>query len=274
METYGPEFTSADVAAEWLARLPYDRVYTAERAAYRNLVNDIVPPDSATVMNPYREWIGAQIRCDGFAYCAAGWPERAAEFAWRDAVVSHTKNGIYGEMFFAALISACMATDDLHEAIAAARAEIPDRSRLARAIDDTVGWCEKDKDWETTWARMNEKYGHYHPVHTINNAVIVLLGCLHAHRVGQASRLSPGEQFERAICISVMGGLDTDCNGATAGSVMGALLGVSGVPEKWTAPLRDTLHSALEGMNVNKISDLARRTVAVAENIGACSTTP
>lgn len=256
LESHGAEFTSEDVAAAWLERLPCHRVYTAERMAYRNLVNDIPPPKSATVMNPYREWIGAQIRCDGFAYCAPGWPEKAAEFAWRDAVVSHTKNGIYGEMFFAALISACMATGDLEEAIRAARAEIPAKSRLAKAVDDTVAWCRKDADWEATWARMDRKYGHYHPVHTINNAVIVLLACLHA-----------GGDFERAICIAVMGGLDTDCNGATAGSVMGALLGASGVPDKWAGPLNDTLHSALEGMNVSRISALARRTARVARRV-------
>lgn len=256
LERHGPDFTPADVGEEWLERLPYHRVYTAEREAYRNLVNDIPPPASATCMNPYREWIGAQIRCDGFAYACPGWPEKAAELAWRDACVSHTKNGIYGEMFFAALIAACMATDDLHQAIAAARAEIPDRSRLARAVDDTVAWCKKDPDWETTWERMNRKYGHYHPVHTINNAVIVLLGCLHARG-----------SLERAICISVMGGLDTDCNGATAGSIMGALLGACAVPTKWTAPLNDTLHSSLEGMNVNRISDLARRSMAMARRL-------
>lgn len=258
MEAYGPDFTSENVAAEWLGRLPFHRVYTAEREAYRNLVNDIRPPQSATLMNPYREWIGAQIRCDGFAYCAPGWPEKAAEFAWRDAIVSHTKNGIYGEMFFGALIAAAMATHDLHEAIAAARAEIPDKSRLARAIDDAVAWCDKDPDWQTSWERMNRKYGHYHPVHTINNAVIVLIGCLH----------SDGD-FGRAICTAVMGGLDTDCNGATAGSVMGALLGTRGVPRKWTEPLNDRLDSALEGMNTNRISDLAARTVKAAQRVMA-----
>jgi len=260
LEAYGPGFTPDNVAAEWLGRLPYHRVYTAEREAYRNLAVDIMPPQSAVVMNPYREWIGAQIRCDGFAYGAAGWPEKAAEYAWRDAVVSHVKNGIYGEMFFAAAIAAAMATESLEEALAAGRAEVPDNSRLAEAVDDTIAWCAQDTDWQTTWQRMDEKYGHYHPVHTINNAVIVILACLHAQG-----------DFEKAICISVMGGLDTDCNGATAGSLMGALMGATAVPAKWVAPLNDTLYSALEGMNVSKISDLTARTVKVAQRVLALS---
>jgi len=85
----------------------------------------------------------------------------------------------------------------------------------------------------------------------------VLMGLLHADG-----------DFGRAIAIAVMGGWDTDCNGATAGSVMGALLGASGLPEAWVAPLQDTLESALEGMNVNRISDLAARSLRVAEQVG------
>jgi len=256
LERFGPDFTPRDVAGVWLECLPYHRVYTAEREAYRNFVDEVWPPQSAVLMNPFREWIGAQIRCDGFAYCAATWPEKAAEFAWRDACISHTKNGIYGEMFFAALIAACVEIDDLHAAIEIALSEIPAQSRLAEAVRDTVAWCAEDKDWETTWSRMDAKYGHYHPVHTINNAVVVLIGCLHARG-----------DFEKAICIAVMGGLDTDCNGATAGSVMGALLGAEGVPEKWTAPLNDTLHSAVAGFEINRISDLSTRTVTQAKRV-------
>jgi len=255
LEAHGPQFEPRHVAQEWLLRLPYHKTYTAERVAYRNLVNDVWPPDSAVVMNPYREWIGAQIRADGFGYCAAGGPERAADFAWRDASISHTKNGIYGEMFFAALIAACLAMDDLTAAIEVALSEIPANCRLAEAVRDMLVWCGAGP-WEATWEQVMAKYGHYHPVHTINNACLVLLGLLHA-----------GGDFTQAISLAVMGGLDTDCNGATAGSVLGALLGAQALPGKWTAPLGDTLHSAIDGFNVNRISDLAQRSVEMAEKV-------
>jgi len=255
LEAHGPQFEPRHVAQEWLLRLPYHKTYTAERVAYRNLVNDVWPPESAVVMNPYREWIGAQIRADGFAYGAAGWPERAADFAWRDASISHTKNGIYGEMFFAALIAACLAMDDLHAAIEVALSEIPARCRLAEAVRDMLAWCGEGS-WEATWDQVMAKYGHYHPVHTINNACLVLMGLLHS-----------GGDFTQAICIAVTGGLDTDCNGATAGSVMGALLGARQLPAQWTEPLGDTLHSAIDGFTVNRISDLAQRSVEMAEKV-------
>lgn len=256
LEESGLDFAPRHVAEQWLTHFPYYCVYTAEREAYRNFVVDIWPPKSAVYINPFREWIGAQIRADAWGYVAPGWPEKAAELAWRDACISHTKNGIYGEMFFAALVAAALATDDLNEAIAAAAAEIPARCRLRECIDDCLAWCAQDDDWKTTWERINAKYGHYHPVHTVNNAALVLMGLLH----------SRGD-FSRAICIAVMGGWDTDCNGATAGSVMGALLGAKGIPSRWVEPLNDTLESSLHGMNVNRISDLAARTLAVAQRV-------
>ena len=256
LEEKGWDFAPRDVAEQWLSHFPYYCVYTAEREAYRNFVMDIWPPASAAHINPFREWIGAQIRADAWGYAAPGWPEKAAEFAWRDACISHTKNGIYGEMFFAALVAAALATNDLQEAIAAAAAEIPARCRLRECIDDCLTWCAEDDHWQTTWERVNAKYGHYHPVHTVNNAALVLMGLLHS-----------GGDFTRAICIAVMGGWDTDCNGATAGSVMGALLGAGSIPSRWVEPLNDTLESSLQGMNVNRISELASRTLAVALRI-------
>jgi ADP-ribosylglycohydrolase len=256
LEAHGPDFTTRHVAEAWLNRLPYHQTYTAERVAYRNLVDEVPVPETAVVMNPYREWIGAQIRADGFGYGAPGWPEKAAEFAFRDAALSHTKNGIYGEMYFAALIAACLATEDLDEAIQLALTEVPAESRFADMVRQVVAWCAEDADWDATWGRTMGAYGGYHPVHTINNAALVLAGLLHS-----------GGDFGKAICLSVWGGLDTDCNGATAGSVMGALLGGEALPKLWTEPLQDTLHSAVQGFHVSRISHLAQRTLEVAEKV-------
>ncbi len=45
---------------------------------------------------------------------------------------------------------------------------------------------------------------------------------------------------------------------------MGALLGTEGISSRWSQPLHDTLESALEGMNVSRIRDLAERTTQIA----------
>jgi ADP-ribosylglycohydrolase len=252
-------------------------VYTAERIAYRNLVagrrvgqpRGIAPtattPEVATYRNPYREWIGAQIRADSWGYVNPGQPERAAEYAWRDARLSHVKNGIYGEMWMAAMLAAALAeprlkTEDLHAArdrveavIRAGLAEIPARSRLAEALRETLAVAQEETMWKRAWDRLMARYGSYHGVHTINNAICVALGLLYG----------TGD-LERTICIAVSGGLDTDCNGATAGSVVGALLGAQALPVKWIGPLNDLARSGVFGFDNSVISDLARRTTAIA----------
>jgi len=252
LETKGRDFTPRDVARAWLDLLPYHRVHTAERVAYRNLINGLAPPQSARYRNPYREWIGAQIRADIWGYVNPCKPEAAAEMAFRDASISHVKNGIYGEMLFSGIIAAAFATKDIDTAINGGLAQIPRKSRLAEAVLQTLEWSRMDADWQATWRRVMEKYGDYHRVHTINNAAFVILALIHGKM-----------DFGKTICISVMCGLDTDCNGATAGSIMGAILGAKALPAEWIDCLEDTVESHLSGMSLNRVSDLARRTVAL-----------
>ena len=255
LERKGRAFAPQDVAAEWLTSFPYLAVFTAERVAYRNFINGIMPPQSARYRNPFREWIGAQIRADIWAWVNPGDPATAAEYAWRDACISHTRNGIYGELFFAAAIAQAFVTDDLDEIVATGLRVIPAKCRLAEALQRVVEWCDGagSEAWERVWQRIMEQCGTMHWIHTINNAMIALMAVL----LGR-------HDFTRTIGIAVMAGLDTDCNGATAGSLLGALLGANALPAKWVEPLHDRLESAVEGEHTNAISALAERTLAVA----------
>ena len=58
----GAGFTPLDMASLWAQQFPILATCTAERAAYRNFIEGWLPPGSASRRNPYREWIGAQIR--------------------------------------------------------------------------------------------------------------------------------------------------------------------------------------------------------------------
>ena len=133
LKSKGAAFTPADVARFWMFNIPLLRTYTAERVAYRNLAMGIQPPASASYRNPYREWIGARIRADAFGYVSIGNPERAAEFAWRDASISHTRNGIYGEMLVAAMIAMAPFCDNVESILEAGlRGDPQDQPPLQR----------------------------------------------------------------------------------------------------------------------------------------------
>jgi ADP-ribosylglycohydrolase len=256
LEQRGAEFSPRAMANVWMDRMPVNLLYTAERAAYRNFAIGYWPPESASFRNPHREWIGAQIRADIFGYTAPGWPEKAAEFAFRDASISHVKNGIYGEMFVAAMLAAAYVTDDIVEIINVGLSEIPANCRLAEAIRETLAWCQDLGDWEAVWDRIKARYGHYSGVHTINNAALVVLGLYFGNT-----------DFENGIVVSVRGGWDTDCNGATVGSILGLKFGADKLPGKWIGVLNDRLMSSVRGFNDNRISDLAKRTTNIAKAV-------
>ena len=256
LERSGSQLSPRDMANTWLSYMPFNMLYTAENVAYRNFVNRCWPPESASWRNPFREWIGAQIRADIFGYVAPGLPEKAAELAYQDACISHVKNGIYGEMFMAAMIAASFATNDITQIIDVGLSEIPANCRLAEAVHDTIAWCTESADWEVVWDRISEKYGHYHRVHTINNAALVVMGLM----FGTAD-------YEQGIVLTVRGGWDTDCNGATVGSILGTKMGAEALPEKWIGVLSNRLMSVVRDFNDNRISDLADRTYQMATSI-------
>ena len=272
MSGAGPGFTTWDVANAWLTHLPYRMVCTAETQAYRNLVRFAefhVSPGGgaatdwthiATCENPYREWIGAQIRADPYGYAAPGNPALAAEFAWRDARLSHVKNGLYGAMLVAAMTAAAFVLDDPLDVVRAGLAQVPRTGRLHADLQEVIAICRRHgcdpKRSEAVLDEVEALVGHYHPVHTNNNAALVVAAML----------LSRGE-FEPGITIAVTGGWDTDCNGATVGSILGVMRGARRLPRRWTAPLHDTLHAEVIGYHPIAISACARRSVAVARRV-------
>lgn len=73
-----------------------------------------------------------------------------------------------------------------------------------------------------------------------------------------------GADLGQVISVAVMGGWDTDCNGATAGSIAGAMVGLDRIDRRWVTPFNDTLHTSIEGRRVQKISALIEETTALA----------
>ncbi len=265
LEEGGADFKWHDVADAWNSTLPFYAICTAESQAItnyniRNVRNSNENYSSPFWMarhnNPYREWIGAQIRADGWAYCAAGNPELAAEFAWRDAHWTHTANGIYGEMFMAAIIAAAFTVDDPQELVRIGLSEIPSTCRLADAVEQGLEWIRECDDFEAFMENLEEVHGDLHPVHTVNNALICV-----------ASLFYGGMDTADSICTAVMCGLDTDCNGATVGSIVGAAAGHEAYSDRFKDPLNDTIKPKMFGFETITMAELAERTLKVHKDV-------
>ncbi|MNG02790.1 ADP-ribosylglycohydrolase [compost metagenome] len=91
-------------------------------------------------------------------------------------------------------------------------------------------------------------------VHTNNNACLTVFGLM----IG-------GTDVSRVISETVAMGMDNDCTAATAGSIVGAIVGKEGVPSHWYAPFQDKVKTYMIGAEEFRISDIVQRFAAVAE---------
>ena len=260
LEKYGWDFKPDQVAAFWLDNLPAYHTFTAERVAYRNFLLMKSAPESAYYCNPFREWIGAQIRGDFWGYICPGEPARAAELAWRDASISHVKNGIYGEMWVAAMCSAAAVMDSPRQVLETGLDQVPENCRLTMFVREVMDWYDSGKDLAQALSLIHQRWDDTNPhhwCHTLSNAQIVAMGLIYGEN-----------DFSKALSWSVTAGIDTDCNGATVGSILGMLHGADRLPGKWIDPLNDQLDTGISGYHHVYISDMARRTVELAKQGG------
>ena len=260
LEEHGSGLRTEDVARAWLRLLPAGATWTAERAAYRTLldrmaeqfVNGEAPGFDlgACADNTYNEWIGGQIRADLYGWVCPGRPALAAELARRDASLSHRDDGVHAAAFVAALAAALPACGDLDGALDAALGEIPADSGAAEGVrfgHSIAGAADAVE-------RLHRHYQGLTPLHAVNNlALVVWALCAHAG------------DYSATVGEAVAAGWDTDCNGAT----VGGLCALSGTPidARWTRPWQGRIGTRLAGHAELRLEDVVQRTVAVARAI-------
>ncbi len=256
LEQFGEEFGTSDVARTWLKLLPAGTTWTAERAAYRTLldkmddefVNGAEPGfDLAECSdNSCNEWIGAQIRADLYGWVCPGRPGLAANLAETDASLSHRGEGVNSARFIAALGAAMPAADTIDTAVEIASHEIPSDSEAFDAV--TLGRSLVNATDAVD--QLHEYYEHLSPVHALNNLALVVWAVCSSHG-----------DFTRTIGDTVAAGWDTDCNGATVGGLLG-LAGLD-IPESWTRPWQGRVGVNLAGYSELSLDELVARTTRV-----------
>lgn len=190
----------------------------------RNLRNGLKPPLTGSFDNWFTCGMGAAIRSEIWACLAPGNPALAAKYAYEDACTDHSGEGIYSEVFFAALESAAFVETRPDALLDQALAAVPAESLIARAVTDTRKWIAA-KPWREVRELIVEKYGHENFTDVVQNVAFTVLGWL----------ACKGD-FSRGICIAVDCGKDTDCTGATVGSIMG-IMNPDCIDSKWLKPI-------------------------------------
>ncbi len=253
VEDFGRDFDSEDVATSWMKYQSVFSYFTAERIAFVNFINCIEPPSSAIYKNVCREWIGAQIRGDYFGYINPGNPEKAAEMAFRDATISHIKNGVYGEMFVSAMIACAAVTDSIEDIILGGLAQIPSTSRLYEAVMKIFDSYKNGVSFDECFGIIHADYDEHTDhgwCHVISNAMIVTAALLYGEG-----------DFGKSICSAVQMAFDTDCNGATVGSILGMRNGIDGIDDYWKNPINGKINTSIFGLDTVDIEKAVDKTL-------------
>ncbi|XID91990.1 ADP-ribosylglycohydrolase family protein [Paenibacillaceae bacterium WGS1546] len=228
LEQYGAGLTAHELGKEWVDHVffPFDEY----GYCLNNLRLGLAPPLSGSHGNPFTDCMGSPIRSEIWACVCPGDPDGAAYYAHQDAIVDHAGGeGVYGEMFLAAVESAAFAIGDRNELIRIGLTYIPEQSRTAQAIRSVVQWHEEGVDWIENRERVLSQYGNENFTDAPQNIAFTLIGWLY------------GNDFGDALCKAVNCGYDTDCTGATLGSLWGILHGSQGLPDRWTRPIGEKI---------------------------------
>ena len=248
-ERMGRGITSDALADEWVRQLPYG--VSAEGTALRNLNLGIYPPDSGTFLNPYCDWIGAQMRGMVCGMLAPGDPMEAARLAHIDAVISHARNGVYGEIYAAVLTSLAFVMSDPKEILREGARYIPAKSEYASVLEYCFSVLTSETDSRAAWAKLDQHFAHYNWIHAYPNIAADMLALWYGKG-----------DFTETMALLAKAGLDVDCNGGLVGNIMGV---IKDVPPAWADPIGDLLETYIKGKERLSIRELAGQTARLAK---------
>lgn len=248
----------------------------------------IVPPLSGHLRNENRNSNGAWIRTEIWACLTAGNPALAANYAYYDACVDHSGEGIYAAVFTAAVQSAAFFQSDVNKLVEIGLSYLPEKCGVRNAVNVVLRSYEEGDDWKTARKKLliaepssfGEIGGPWQGTEQvpasnkcpkqvkdadIPSAVhgydapasigIILIGWLWGRG-----------DFGKSICIATNCGEDTDCTAGTLGAILGIISGANAIPDKWKNGCSDkiatcTLRHDLLLNAPSTVSDLCERVI-------------
>ncbi len=207
---------------------------------------------------------GAWIRAEIWACLAAGRPDEAIRYAWMDSSCDHITDGIYAEMFIAAMEAAAFCVSDVRELLEIGFSKIPADCRLYESIKLVIDGYDAGKSWQSVRdevVELNKDIGWFQAP---GNVAFVVIGLLYGEG-----------DFGKSVCLATNCGDDTDCTAATVGALLGIVLGANAIPAIWKDPIGDEIvmislnRFSLPVPLPKTITELTERVIKL-RNIAAC----
>ena len=213
-------------------------LWHANQAARYNILNGLEPPASGHWKNsPHADDIDFQIEADFAGLMSPGMVNAGAEVCDRVGHIMNYGDGWYGGVYMAALYSLAFVSDDVDAVVGEGLKVLPPESSFAKCIRDVVSCYRADPgDWKKAWFEVERKWAEdvgcpdfvFDPgnIDARVNAAYVVIGLLYGRG-----------DFGRTLEIATRCGQDSDCNPASAGGILGTMLGYSGIPAVWRDPV-------------------------------------
>jgi hypothetical protein len=231
------------------------KLWFANQSARYNIQNGMTPPQSGHWLNnPCADDIDFQIEADFAGLMSPGMINSAVEICDRVGHIMNYGDGYYGGVFVASLYAEALVAKDVSEIesiVKEALKAIPSESKFAQCISDVIQWHkEEPTDWKSTWYKVNRKWstdtgsplGIFKPFNIdakINSAWVVL-GLLYGNG-----------DFTRTFEITTRCGDDADCNPASAGGVLAAIVGFDAIPDYWKQGLDKVTDIPFSGTTIS-----------------------
>ena len=259
LEECGPEITPADLAVAWLEHLDYPQDEFGYAAL--NLRRGVPPPASGSYANWFRHATGGIFRADLWAMLAPGAPQVAAAYAYHDAKLDHSEEGIWATMFLAAVGSAAFFLTDTFTLMTIGLAMIPRTCRTARAVKTALAAAGRGASWLEARESVQHEVGHTNYTDAPQNIGFFTIGLLYGMR-----------DFGAALCAACNCGYDAEGIGGALGAILGIRDGSSGLPDDWLRPIGDVVipGNGLRDFDAPRtLHEVASRTVALGKEIVA-----
>ena len=247
-ENYGKTLNAEILSEYWLSYIVAD--WAEYGAAKNNMRFGIQPPLSGWYKNWNKDSCGSFIRSEIWACLAPGHPEIATKYAREDAICDHADEGLYGELFCAAVQSAAFVESDMDKLLQIGLSYIPDECAVAKAIHVAIDAYKNGKEWKDARKAVLQatpgSFGMYRgyvdqePESDVpagkpgfdapSNIGLMMVGWLYGEG-----------DFSKSICIAAGCGEDADCSAGTLAATLGIIYGTEGIEEKWLKPIGDEI---------------------------------
>ena len=229
----------ADSFAMAFAHADY-QLWHANQAARYNILQGIMPPASGHWLNnPHADDLDYQIEADYAGLMSPGMPNTASEISDKIGHIMNYGDGLYGGVYVGAMYALAFISDDLEFIVSEALKTIPEQSVFYQCMSDVIKWHKQyPEDWKRTWFECEKKWssdvgcpsGVFVPfnIDAVINSAYIIIGLLYGEG-----------DFYKTIDIATRCGQDSDCNPASAGGILGTMLGYSKIPEYWMKNLRE-----------------------------------